>query len=81
MKKYLLVIVILIVFFVLVFSMGLILKVTSVNAAANHNVTSPLPEIEQLKSGTKKQTPPVAFNGTNWDKWMSLCMCIFCCKE
>ena len=81
MKRHLLMFVTLVFFFVLAFSVSVALDVSPVSAATKNEVASPIPEIEQFKAGMKKQAPPVTFNCTNWDKWMCLCLCIFCCKD
>ena len=81
MKKLLQVGFVLIIFIVFAFGSALSLESAKVEAITENEVSCPVSEIECYKSGTKHQAPPVAFNGTNWDKWMSLCMCRYCCEK
>ncbi len=81
MKKLIHVGFVLIVFFVIAFGIALMLEATKVEAATENEVSCPVPEIECFKSGAKKQASPVTFNCTNWDKWLCLCMCRYCCTK
>jgi hypothetical protein len=78
MKKRMQILILLVVFFVIAFSVGFTQKASSADVK---KVESPLAEIESYKSGTKKADPPVVFNCPNQEKWMCWCPCISCCEE